>query len=69
MVKRNPKVKEKFLKKKNLKKTPKGKEVDHKVPLADGGPDSLKNMRLIKKSSHKKKTAKENKKRNLKKKG
>jgi 5-methylcytosine-specific restriction endonuclease McrA len=53
----------KFLEKKWLKKVPKGKEVDHKKALADGGSDSIRNLRLIKKSTHKKKTATENRKR------
>lgn len=53
----------KFLKKKGLKKTPKGKQIDHKKALADGGTDSRKNLQFIKKSTHKKKTATEARKR------
>jgi len=41
--KRDPEVVERFLKKKGLTKIPKGKEVDHKVPLEDGGSDTQKN--------------------------
>lgn len=63
MVKRKAEVKKKFLEKKGLKKIPKGKEIDHKVALADGGSDTLRNLHLIKKSIHKKKTARENRKR------
>jgi len=59
MEKRSPKIIKTFLEKKGLKKAPKGKEVDHKKPLVDGGSDSLSNLQLIKKSTHKKKTAKE----------
>lgn len=59
MKKRNPKIIKAFLEEKGLTKVPKGKEVDHKKPLVDGGSDSLSNLQLIKKSTHKKKTAKE----------
>lgn len=62
-TKRKHSTRKKFLEKRGLKKTPRGKEVDHKKPLADGGSDSLRNMRLIKKSVHKKKTASEARKR------
>ncbi|MCK4744961.1 HNH endonuclease [Candidatus Parcubacteria bacterium] len=68
MQKRKTLTRQKFLEKRGLKKTPKGKEIDHKIPLADGGSDSQKNLRLIKKSVHKKKTATEARKRAKKKK-
>lgn len=48
--------KRKLLKKKGLKKTPRSKEIDHKVPLHKGGSDTLRNVRLISKKSHKRKT-------------
>lgn len=41
------------------KKVPPGKELDHKVPLSKGGPDTLRNLHLIKKSSHQVKTGRE----------
>jgi len=66
--KRKASTVKKFLKKKGLKKVPKSKQVDHKKPLADGGTDSQKNLRLIKKSTHKKKTATEARKRTKRKK-
>ncbi|MFH1694700.1 MAG: HNH endonuclease [Patescibacteria group bacterium] len=59
MRKRKTTTKERFLKKRGLTKVPKGKEIDHKVPLKDGGTDTLRNLHLIKKTSHKKKTATE----------
>ena len=59
MRKRKSSTRQKFLAKRGLKKTPKGKEVAHKVSLWKGGSDSTKNLHLIKKSSHKKKTVKE----------
>lgn len=68
MRKRKSSTKKKFLKKQGLKKTPRGKIVDHKKPLKDGGSDSLRNLHLIKKKSHKKKTAKEARRRAKKKK-
>ncbi|MEA2065062.1 MAG: HNH endonuclease signature motif containing protein [Patescibacteria group bacterium] len=68
MQKRKSSTRQKFLKKRGLKKTPIGKEIDHKIPLADGGSDSPKNLRLIKKSVHKKKTVIEARKRAKKKK-
>jgi 5-methylcytosine-specific restriction endonuclease McrA len=48
-----------FLEKRGLTKVPRGKEVDHKVPLKDGGSDTLRNLHLIKKTTHKRKTAME----------
>ena len=57
--KRDPKVVERFLKKEGLTKIPKGKEVDHKVPLKDGGSDSVRNLQLLTEKQHAEKTARE----------
>lgn len=59
MKKRDPKVVERFLKNKGLKETPKGKEVDHKVPLVDGGSDTVRNLQLLTVKQHAAKTARE----------
>ena len=58
-IKRDPKVVKRFLEKKKLKKVPKGKEVDHKVPLKDGGSDTVRNLQLLTEKQHKKKTSRE----------
>lgn len=50
---------QRFLKKRGLKKVPRGKQIDHKIPLSEGGSDSLRNLRLIKKKTHKQKTERE----------
>ncbi len=55
-TKRTGTGKRKLLQKKGLKKTPRGKAIDHKIPLHKGGSDSLRNVRIISKKSHKKKT-------------
>lgn len=57
--KRDPEVKKRFLKKQGLTRTPAGKEVDHKKPIEDGGPDSVANMQLLTKKQHEAKTARE----------
>ena len=57
--KRDPKVVERFLKKEGLTKSPKGKEVDHKLPLEDGGSDAVRNMQLLTEKQHDIKTARE----------
>ena len=57
--KRDPEVVERFLKKLDLKKTPKGKEVDHKVPLEDGGSDTVRNLQLLTVKQHADKTERE----------
>ena len=57
--KRDPEVVERFLKKEGLKKIPKGKEVDHKVPLTDGGSDTVRNLQLLTEKQHAAKTARE----------
>lgn len=57
--KRDPEVVERFLKKKGMKKIPKGKEIDHKIPLADGGSDTLRNLQLLTTKQHAAKTERE----------
>ncbi len=57
--KRDPEVKKRFLEKKGLKRTPARQEVDHIVPLEDGGRDSVANMQLLSKKNHAQKTARE----------
>ena len=57
--KRDPAVVERFLKKEGLTKIPKGKEVDHKVPLVDGGSDTVRNLQLLTEKQHADKTARE----------
>ena len=57
--KRNPEVVERFLKKLGLTKIPKGKEVDHKVPLVDGGSDTVRNLQLLTEKQHADKTERE----------
>lgn len=59
MVKRDPKVVDRFLKKEGLRKVPKGKEVDHKKPLVDGGSDTVRNMQLLTEKQHAAKTKRE----------
>ena len=59
MKKRDPKVVERFLKKEGLKKIPKGKEVDHKIPLVDGGSDTVRNLQLLTEKQHAAKTERE----------
>ena len=59
MRKRKQSIVQRFLEKRGLTKVPRGKQVDHKIPLKDGGTDTLWNLHLIKKSSHRKKTASE----------
>ena len=57
--KRDPEVVDRFLKNKGLTKVPKGKEVDHKVPLVDGGSDTVRNLQLLTEKQHAAKTARE----------
>ena len=57
--KRDPKVLERFLKKEGLTKTPKGKEIDHIKPLADGGSDTVRNLQLLTEKQHALKTKRE----------
>jgi len=57
--KRKKSTTQRFLKNKGLKKVPKGKQIDHKNPLFEGGSDTLRNLRLINKNTHKRKTKRE----------
>jgi len=59
MEKRKLSTVKRFLEKKGLDHVPRNKEVDHKMPLKDGGSDTLKNLHLISVKSHKEKTARE----------
>lgn len=69
-MKRGPKFQRKqetvrrWLEVHGLKKIPKGHELDHKIPLSQGGTDTLRNLHLIKTKRHTIKTAKEARKRN-----
>ena len=58
-TKRDPKVVDRFLKKEGLTKIPKGKEIDHKVPLVDGGSDTVRNLQLLTEKQHADKTKRE----------
>jgi hypothetical protein len=60
-VERSMTAKKKFLKSLGYKRVPPGYEVDHVIPLSEGGPDTPSNMQLIPKSVHKQKTAAERK--------
>ena len=53
-AKRTGEGKRKLLKKMGRKKVPAGKEVHHKNPLSKGGTDSLRNVKLVSKKTHKK---------------
>jgi 5-methylcytosine-specific restriction endonuclease McrA len=57
--KRKQSTKERWLKRHGYKKIPAGKELDHKIPLSEGGTDTLWNLHLIKKRRHKEKTKRE----------
>ena len=57
--KRDPKIVASFLQQEGLKKIPKGKEVDHKVPLEDGGSDTVRNLQLLTEKQHAEKTTSE----------
>lgn len=56
-VKRSSAEKLAFLKRLGLKKTPSGYEIDHIIPLSQGGEDKVENMQLLTKGQHKIKTA------------
>lgn len=58
-VERNSSARNDFLKSKGYSKVPSGYEVDHIIPLSQGGQDTPNNMQLITKEQHKQKTAKE----------
>ena len=53
-TKRTGEGKRKLLNKMGKEKVPRGKEVHHKKPLNKGGSDTLRNVKLISKSAHKK---------------
>ena len=54
--KRSSTIRRKFLAKRGLKKTPRGKEVAHKKALVLGGKDDSRNLMLKKKLVHQKET-------------
>ena len=60
-VKRSESAKKEFLKSKGYTKIPKGYQIDHKIPLSQGGKDVPSNMQLLSVSEHKAKTARERK--------
>jgi len=53
-TKRTGEGKRKLLQKKGLDKVPRGKEVHHPKPLSKGGSDTLRNVKLVNKKTHKK---------------
>lgn len=59
MVKRSEANKKVFLQSRGYDKTPAGYEVDHIIPLSQGGSDSPYNMQLLTVQQHKAKTARE----------
>lgn len=59
MVKRSEANKKAFLKSKGLTKCPQGYEIDHIIPLSQGGTDCPDNMQLLTVAEHRKKTANE----------
>lgn len=58
-VKRSESNKTKFLNSKGYNSTPTNYEIDHIIPLSQGGSDSPSNMQLLTVEQHKKKTANE----------
>ena len=60
-VERSATVKKEFLKSKGFDKVPEGYQVDHIIPLSQGGKDEPQNMQLIPTELHKTKTANERK--------
>ena len=62
-VKRSQANKNKFLKSKGYYQVPHGYEVDHIIPLSEGGSDTPSNMQLLTIKEHARKTAKERAKR------
>ena len=58
-VKRSMAARKEFLERWNYKEVPKGYEVDHIIPLSEGGADEYWNMQLLTVDEHKKKTARE----------
>lgn len=58
-VKRSEENKQIFLDSLGYEDTPKGYEIDHIIPLVDGGSDDKSNMQLLTEEEHKLKTSKE----------
>lgn len=58
-VERSSSSKHEFLKSKGYSNVPTGYQVDHKIPLSQGGKDVPSNMQLLSKEEHKQKTARE----------
>jgi hypothetical protein len=58
-VERNYEARKKFLKSKGYSRAPRGYEVDHIIPLSQGGRDDPSNMQLLSKEAHRRKTARE----------
>jgi hypothetical protein len=58
-VDRSSSAKNRFLKSQGYTKIPHGYQIDHKVPLSEGGADVPSNMQLITVEEHKQKTAHE----------
>jgi len=56
---RSEEAKKQFLRQHGLKRVPPGMQVDHVVPLSEGGADKPSNMELLSKSAHAAKTAAE----------
>ena len=57
--KRQSSTRQRFLQKRGLSKTPRGKEVTHKNPLWKGGSDTLRNLTLKKKTAHRRETVRD----------
>lgn len=58
-VKRNMAARSRFLRSQGYDDTPDGYEVDHIIPLSQGGEDTPENMQLLTKAEHRRKTARE----------
>ncbi|TRZ41667.1 HNH endonuclease signature motif containing protein [Robertkochia solimangrovi] len=63
MVKRSEANKQQFLRSRGLSETPEGHEIDHIIPLSEGGTDDPRNMQLLTVEQHNRKTARERAKR------
>lgn len=61
MVKRSAANKNEFLRSKGYSELPYGYEIDHIIPLSEGGTDDPSNMQLLTINQHKRKTARERK--------
>ncbi len=58
-VERSSSAKKEFLRSKGYDKVPRGYQIDHIIPLSQGGKDEPSNMQLLSTREHKIKTAKE----------